>query len=60
MTWSMLGLVFLVLYIFGTYNVLTSNADTPKKLGWIVLIWIVPVLGFILWALFGPRGKKLF
>ena len=57
---SLLGLVVLILYIFGTYNVITSSVDTPKKLGWIVLIWLVPVVGFIIWAILGPRGKKLF
>ena len=58
--YSLIGLIFLLLYVFATYNILTSNADTPKKLGWIVLVWVVQVIGFILWALFGPRGKKLF
>lgn len=57
---SLLGLVVLVLYIFGTYNIITSSVDTPKKLGWIVLIWLVPIVGFIIWAILGPRGKKLF
>ena len=57
---SLLGLVVLILYIFGTYNVITSSVDTPKKLGWIVLIWLVPVVGFIIWAILGPRGKKPF
>jgi hypothetical protein len=58
--YTLIGLIFLLLYVFATYNVLTSTADTPKKLGWIVLVWVVPVIGFVLWALFGPRGKKLF
>jgi hypothetical protein len=57
---GLIGLVVLVLYIFGTYNVITSSVDTPKKLGWTVLIWLVPVIGFIIWAILGPRGKKLF
>ena len=58
--YSLIGLVLLLLYVFATYNVLTSTVDTPKKLGWIVLIWVVQVIGIVLWALFGPRGKKLF
>jgi hypothetical protein len=57
---GLIGLVVLVLYVFGTYNVITSPVDTPKKLGWIVLIWLIPVVGFIIWAILGPRGKKLF
>jgi hypothetical protein len=34
--------------------------DTPKKIGWILLIVLLPVVGFLAWAFLGPRGKKLF
>ena len=57
---GLVGLAVLIFYIFASYNVLTSNVDGPKKIGWLLLIWIVQVVGVILWALFGPRGKKLF
>jgi len=57
---GLFGLVILVLDIFAGYNVLTSSVDTPKKIGWILLIVVLPVIGFIIWALAGPRGKKLF
>jgi hypothetical protein len=40
--------------------VLTSPVDTPKKIGWILLIVLLPVVGFLAWAFLGPRGKKLF
>ena len=57
---GLFGLVILVLDIFAGYNVVTSSVDTPKKIGWILLIVVLPVIGFIIWALAGPRGKKLF
>ena len=57
---GLIGLVVLVLDIFAGYNVLTSSVDTPKKIGWILLIVLLPVVGFLAWAFVGPRGKKLF
>jgi len=57
---GLLGIVVLVLDLFAGYNVLTSSVDTPKKIGWILLIVLLPVIGFLAWAFVGPRGKKLF
>lgn len=56
---GILGFVILVLALFAGYNVLTSSVDTPKKIGWILLIVLLPVIGFLAWAFFGPRGKKI-
>ena len=57
---GLLGLVVLALDIWAGYSVVTSSVDTPKKVGWILLIVILPVVGFLAWAFLGPRGKKLF
>lgn len=57
---GILSLVVLVLDVFAGYNVVTSSADTPKKIAWILLIVLLPVVGFLAWAFLGPRGKKLF
>ena len=57
---ALFSLVILVLDVFAGYNVLTSSVDTPKKIGWILLIVLLPVVGFLAWAFLGPRGKKLF
>jgi len=59
MVTGLFGLVVLLLALFAAYNVLTSTVDTPKKIAWVLLIFILPVLGFVVWAFIGPRGKKL-
>ncbi|TXS95356.1 hypothetical protein FV139_05530 [Parahaliea maris] len=50
------GLLILIADIWAIVNVLQSNADTLKKVIWIVVILVLPVLGLVLWFLFGPRG----
>ena len=57
---TLISLAVLVLDVFAGYNVLTSKVDTPKKIAWILLIVLLPVVGFLAWAFLGPRGKKLF
>lgn len=56
---GLFSLVILALDLFAGYNVLTSNVDTPKKIAWVLLIVLLPVVGFLAWAFLGPRGKKL-
>jgi hypothetical protein len=52
------GLVLLILDIWALVNVLQSGTEMPKKVGWVVLILFLPLLGFLIWAFAGPRGRK--
>ncbi|MFZ0468646.1 MAG: PLD nuclease N-terminal domain-containing protein [Thiogranum sp.] len=54
---GLLGLIILVLDVWALVKTVQSGADTGAKVLWIVLIIILPVLGFILWLLFGPKGS---
>jgi len=53
---GLLGLIILVLDVWAMVKTVQSGAGTGAKVVWIVLIIILPVLGFILWLLFGPKG----
>ncbi|MBA1145602.1 PLDc N-terminal domain-containing protein [Ectothiorhodospiraceae bacterium WFHF3C12] len=50
------GFVLLVLDVYAIVKTLQSRASTGWKVFWVVLIILVPLLGFILWLLFGPKG----
>jgi hypothetical protein len=52
---TLLGLVVLVLDIFAIADCLKSDATTGKKLLWILLVLILPVLGMILYFLLGKK-----
>jgi hypothetical protein len=52
------GLIVLVLDVWAVINVVQSSGDMPKKVGWTVLILLLPVAGFIIWGLAGPRARK--
>ncbi|MEA3180974.1 MAG: hypothetical protein QOI59_4497 [Gammaproteobacteria bacterium] len=39
-------------------NIFQSNASTGRKVLWTVLVVLLPVLGFIIWLIAGPRTGK--
>lgn len=55
-TGGLLGLVLLILVVYAIVKVIQSGAGTGAKVLWIVLLLLLPVIGFILWLLLGPKG----
>ncbi|HLD67519.1 MAG TPA: PLD nuclease N-terminal domain-containing protein [Pseudomonas sp.] len=53
----LVGLLVLGLDIWAILNVIKSNADNTMKIGWAVLILVLPIAGLIIWAIAGPRGN---
>ena len=52
------GFILLVLNIWAIVSTIGSKASTVSKVIWIVLIILLPVLGYIVWLLFGPRPAR--
>lgn len=55
---GLIGLLILAADIWAIVSIVQSAASTGKKVLWILLVLILPVLGLILWFLLGPRGKS--
>ncbi len=51
------GLLVLIVDVWAIVNIFQSRVSTGKKVFWIVLVFILPVLGFIIWLFAGPRGE---
>ncbi|WP_137972743.1 PLDc N-terminal domain-containing protein [Pseudomonas sp. F(2018)] len=60
MLYSLISLIIFALDIWAIINVVRSQADTLKKVLWVALIALLPVLGLIIWAVAGPRGNMKF
>jgi hypothetical protein len=58
MGYGLIGLIVLILDIWGIINVVGSGATNGIKLLWVLLILILPVIGLIAWFLAGPRGTR--
>ena len=50
------GLIILVLDIWAIISIIGSAASTGKKVLWVLLVLILPVIGFIIWLIAGPRS----
>lgn len=51
------GFILLALDIWAIVSLLSSQTSNAVKVGWILAIIILPLLGFIVWFLFGPRSS---
>ena len=52
------GLIVLVADVWAIVNIFQSGGDTGKKVIWTVLVILLPVVGFILWLLLGPKSGR--
>ncbi|EMN8579196.1 TPA: PLDc N-terminal domain-containing protein [Pseudomonas aeruginosa] len=55
-----LALLVLLLLVdaWAINSVLSSDSSASRKLGWSLLILLLPVLGLVLWGWTGPRGLR--
>jgi len=53
---GLLGLLVLVLDVYAIVRTVQSGASTGGKVLWIVIILLLPVVGFLAWLVFGPKG----
>jgi len=50
------GVIVLILDIWALINILQSGASNGEKL---LLIILLPLIGFIIWLLAGPGGRRV-
>lgn len=49
------GLIVLALDIWAIIHVVQSGASMAKKVIWVIVILLLPLVGFLLWLVLGPR-----
>jgi hypothetical protein len=55
---GLFGLVVLIADVWAIVNIFQSGADTGNKVLWIVIVFLLPLLGFILWYFWGPKTGR--
>lgn len=58
MFYGLWGLLVLIADVWALVNIFQSSAETGTKVLWIVVVIVLPVLGFILWYFLGPRTGR--
>jgi hypothetical protein len=55
---GLLGLLVLIAEVWAIVHVFGSRRPVGVQVLWTVLILVFPILGFLIWLLFGPRAVK--
>lgn len=53
------GFILLILDIWAIVSIIGSSASTGKKVLWVLLVVVLPLIGFIIWLLAGPRSAQV-
>ena len=51
------GLIVLALNVWAIVSIIGSGASTGSKVLWTLLVLVLPILGFIIWLVAGPRAS---
>ncbi|MEC9483573.1 MAG: PLDc N-terminal domain-containing protein [Halomonas sp.] len=53
---GLLSLIWLIIIIWAIVKVAKSGTSTLAKVIWILVLIFFPLIGFIAWLVFGPKG----
>jgi hypothetical protein len=57
-TYGLWSIIVLIADVWAIVNIFQSSASTGTKVLWTVIVFFLPVLGFILWFFLGPRTGR--
>jgi hypothetical protein len=55
---GIIGFAILIADIYVIVKTVQSGAATGAKVLWIVVVLILPLVGFLLWLFLGPKGAS--
>ena len=59
MGYSLFGVLVLFGDIWALINILQSSSANDKKILWVIVVVLLPLIGLILWFFLGPRGGRV-
>jgi hypothetical protein len=54
---GVLGLIHLALVVWAAVSILGSRASDGRKVLWILLVLVFPLVGLIIWFIAGPKKR---
>lgn len=55
---GLFGIILLALDIWALISIFSSSASTGAKVLWALLVIVLPLLGFIIWLVAGPKSSR--
>jgi hypothetical protein len=56
---GIIGIITLLLTVWAVIAILQSGADNGAKVVWLLVVILLPLIGFIIWFFMGPGSKSL-
>lgn len=56
---GLVGIIALLLTIWGVVSILQSGGDTGTRIIWLLVVILLPIVGFLIWYLMGPGNKTI-
>ena len=53
------GLIILALDIWALLSIVGSSASTARKVIWSLVVFFLPLVGFLIWLIAGPRSATI-
>lgn len=53
------GFILLALNIWAIVSIIGSGASTGSKVLWTLFVLVLPLIGFIVWFITGPRSNSV-
>jgi hypothetical protein len=54
--WIAAAVIVLLLDLWAVNSVMRSPKNPASKIGWLAIIFLLPLLGLVIWGVAGPRG----
>lgn len=55
-TYSILGVIHLILFVWAVIQILSSSMSIGSKILWTLIVFLLPVIGLILYYLIGRKA----
>jgi hypothetical protein len=55
---GIIGILILIADIYAIVKIVQSSADGVKKIVWVLIVLILPIIGLVVWYFAGPGGKS--
>lgn len=53
------GIIVLALNIWAFVSIIGSDTTNGSKVLWILLVLVLPIIGFIIWFVAGPKSRRV-
>jgi len=55
---NILGVLIFIANIYAIVKILQSSASGARKVIWVIVVLLLPLLGLIIWYFAGPGGRE--